>query len=120
MESIIRSYALFVGDEFACIFYYPEEATTHSLRLSAALKSDPKIVLDRETDIPIAHRYSVFVGDEFAEKLYLIKTSDRYPVEMVHAALQSNPKVVWIDSEEPVPADSMWVLEENRAVPYKE
>jgi hypothetical protein len=117
MEPLVYSYALFVDNEFACVFYFPATGDDYTDRTTAALQSNPTITLDADSDIPNTYKYSVHVEGEYVGPLYLLKEIERYPVERTNAALQSNPKVVWIDTDTLVASESKWKLEGTKAVP---
>lgn len=116
MSNKVNSYALFVDGDFASMFYYPADSDRNAERITAALQSDPTIVVDSESDIEGTYRYSVSVEEEYVGKLYLVSDSDKYPVAATNAALQSNPKVVFIDSESTVSSNTKWRLENGEAV----
>jgi hypothetical protein len=92
----LNAYAIFVENKHEATFFVPTEKDEWSVKITAALCSNPIIVLDPESDIPKAYRYSVYVDDEYVDKLYqTIEPSFFYPI---NAALQNNPTIVLIES----------------------
>jgi hypothetical protein len=90
------SYALVIGNEFACIFEYPLEGTQIIESNTAALKSNPKITLSNEEPVfEKINRYSLIIDNEVVGTFSHIKDEFGGPVaEMINAALQSDPQVI--------------------------
>lgn len=106
MDIKLNAYAIFVEEEYATQVFIPYEKDEWSVRITAALKSDPKITLDEETDIPGTYRYSVYVDEEYIDKLYQnIEPEFFYPI---NEALQNNPKIVWIETDYEVFPEMSW------------
>jgi hypothetical protein len=111
---LIYGYAIFVEEEFAGIFYYIASGSQHNMIMTKALQSNPKIVLDDDEDIPFhLYRYSVFVEDEYVEKIYLVKHIDGHDVAKINAALQSDPTLVWIESDTLPKSNTKWSYIDN-------
>jgi hypothetical protein len=105
-EITLSAYAIFVEDEYAATFFVPADRDNWSLMMTAALSSNPTVVLDTETDIPNTFRYSIYVEGEYVDKLYQ-KTEPAffYPI---NSALQSNPRIVLIETGESVKPGVSW------------
>ena len=98
------SYALVVNNEFACIFKYPLEGNQIIENNTAALKSNPKIILSNEEPLfEKINRYSLILDNEVVGTFSHIKDEFGGPLaEMINAALQSDPLVIDItEIEEP-------------------
>jgi hypothetical protein len=107
----LNAYGIFVEDVHAATFFVPTERDEWSVKITAALCSNPKIILDTESDIPNSYRYSVYVEDEYVDKLYQkTEPSFFYPI---NAALQSNPKIVLIESGSEVNSGMSWTYSNN-------
>lgn len=107
----LNAYAIFVDDEYAATTFVPYERDEWSVKMTAALKSNPTIVLDPETDLSGTYRYSIFVDGEYVDKLYQnIEPSFFHPI---NAALQSNPRVVWIETDYDVQPGMSWTYEND-------
>lgn len=92
----LNAYAIFVEDKYEATFFIPTDRDEWSVKINAALSSNPKIVLDPESDIPGVYRYSVYVDEEYVDKLYQRAEPDFfYPI---NSGLQSDPKIVLIES----------------------
>ena len=90
------TYALVVDNKFACIFEYPSEGNEIIEKNTAALKSNPKVVLiTEEPQLEKINRYSLTINDEIVAEFSHIKDEFGGPLaEMTNAALQSDPQVV--------------------------
>jgi hypothetical protein len=110
----LNAYGIFVEDVYAATFFVPTERDKWSVKITAALCSNPRIVLDSESDIPNCYRYSVYVEDEYVDKLYQ-KTEPAffYPI---NAALQSNPTIVLIESGPNINPSMSWTYSNNAFV----
>lgn len=111
--SNIQSYALFVNNEFVTIFYYPSEGGEQFISMTAALKSNPRVVLDNSNSVQSVNKYSVFVDNDYAGYLFIIKEDPRYNLDSLHWALQNNPVFVWIESDAPVHPSTRWSYNNN-------
>jgi hypothetical protein len=111
MDIKLNAYAIFVEDEYKTQVFIPYEKDEWSVKITAALKSDPKIPLDEDTDVPETYRYSVYIGDEYIDKLYQrIEPEFFYPI---NEALQNNPKIVWIETDYEVFPEMSWQYVNN-------
>lgn len=108
-----KAYALFVNNEFSTILYYPSEGNADFVRMTAALQSNPTIVIDTENTIENVHKYSVLVNEEYAGFLFIVKEDSRYDLSKLHYALQNNPTIVWIDSEPLPPITAKFEYKDN-------
>ena len=90
------SYALVIDNEFACTFEYPLEGNQIIENNTAALKSNPKIMLSTEEPVfEKINRYSLSIDNEIVGTFSHIKDEFGDPLaEMINAALQSDPHVV--------------------------
>jgi len=90
------SYALVIDNEFACIFQYPLEGNQIIENNTAALKSNPKIILSNEEPLfEKINRYSLVIDNEVVGTFSYIKNEFGGPLaEMINAALQSDPFVI--------------------------
>lgn len=110
-STVLNAYAIFVEDTYEATFFVPANRDEWSVKITAALSSNPTIVLDPESDIPSAYRYSVYVDDEYVDKLYQrIEPEFFYPI---NAALQSNPRVVLIESGNNINPGMSWTYDNN-------
>lgn len=108
---LLSAYAIFVEDEHAATFFIPSERDAWSVKITAALSSNPTIVLDPESDIPDTYRYSVYVENEYVDKLYQkIEPEFFYPI---NSALQSNPRIVLIETGEGINPKMSWTYTNN-------
>jgi len=97
-------YALVINNEFACIFQYPLEGNQIIENNTAALKSNPKIILSNEEPLfEKINRYSLIIDNEVVGTFSHIKDEFGGPLaEMINAALQSDPFVIdMTEIEEP-------------------
>jgi len=102
----LNAYGIFVDNEYATSFLFPLEIDERAVKITAALKSDPTIILDEITEIPNTNTYSVFVDGEYVDKIYQeIEPEYFYPI---NAALQSDPKIVWIETDYEPNANMSW------------
>lgn len=106
----LEAYGLLVDENHVATMFFPASGDETAVMLTAALQSDPSIVLDQDSDIPNTYRYSVFVGDEYAGKLYQ-KIDTR--LAEINAGLQNSPKVVWIQTDYPVVSSMTWRYEDG-------
>ena len=118
--SNLQSYALFTNDEFAAVLHYPSEGGEQFVAMTAALKSNPKIVLDTNNSVDKVNKYDVFVEEDYAGYLFIIKDYPGFDLSNLHQALHNDPKVVWIETELPAHPNSKWKLEGTKAVPDEE
>lgn len=108
---LLNAYAIFVEDQHVSTFFVPSEKDEWSIRMTAALKSNPTITLDTDNDLDGTYRYSVYVEDEYVDKLYQNIEPDFF--HPINAALQSNPRIVWIETEYPVTPHMSWTYTNN-------
>lgn len=109
----LQGYALFVDNVFSTIIYYPSDGSDQAVRVTAALKSSPTIVLDQSNNVESINKYSIFVDGEYADYLFIPKENPAFDLATLHNALQSNPTVVWIDSPTLPHPTSKWSYENN-------
>ena len=95
----IQAYALFNDGEFSTIMYYPSDGNDDFVAITAALKSNPIIVLDTENTVQSVNKYNIFVEDDYAGFLFILKEDERFDLSVLHASLLNNPTVVWIQSD---------------------
>jgi hypothetical protein len=107
----LSAYGIFVEDVHAATFFVPTEKDEWSVKITAALSSNPRIVLDPESDIPNCYRYSVYVEDDYVDKLYQ-KTEPEF-FHPINAALQSNPTIVLIESGPEINPGMSWTHSNN-------
>lgn len=106
------AYAIFVNNEFVSTVFFPEGGDQYTEKMTAALKSNPSITLDEETDIPNTYRYSVYVGSEYVDKFYQVKFIEGYTrLETLNSSLQSNPRIVWIETDYDTHPGMKWNFE---------
>jgi hypothetical protein len=106
------AYAIFVDDNFVSTVFFPEDGDAYTEKVTAALKSNPTLILDEESDIPNTYRYSVYVGEEYVDKFYQVKFIEGYPrLETLNASLQSNPRIVWIETDYDTHPGMKWNFE---------
>jgi hypothetical protein len=106
--SNVKAYALFVDQEFKCLMYYPSEGSDDFIRITAGLKSNPRIILNEANQISNINDYYIFVEDDYVGNLFLLKENIQYDMNNLHNALQNNPTVVWIDSDTLPKPNSKW------------
>jgi hypothetical protein len=109
----LQGYALFVDNVFRTVIYYPSEGSWQAVRVTAALKSNPTIVLDESNTVESVNKYSILVDGEYADYLFIPKHNDAFDLSTLHNALQSSPTVIWIDSETLPHPDTKWSYENN-------
>jgi hypothetical protein len=108
-----QAYALFVNNEFKSMMYYPSEGNDDFVRMTAALQSSPKIILDKTNIVESVHQYSVFVEEEYAGFLFILKEDPRYDLSKLHDALQNDPVIVWVNSETLPPSTAKFEYKNN-------
>lgn len=106
------AYAIFVNDEFVSTVFFPEGGDEYTERMTAALKSNPTIVLDEESDIPNTYRYSIYVDEEYVDKFYQVMFIEGFALlETINSSLQSNPRIVWIETDYDTHPGMKWNFE---------
>ena len=109
----IQAYALFNDGVFATIMYYPSIGDDNFVAMTAALKSNPTIVLDTENTIQSVNKYNVFVEDDYAGFLFILKEDERFDLSSLHQSLLNNPTVVWIESDTLPTSNTRYLYENN-------
>lgn len=110
----LNAYGIFVNNEYATSFVFPSEINEWAIKITAALKSNPKITLDEITEIANTNTYSVFVDGEYVDKFYQeVEPAYFYPI---NTALQSDPKIVWIETDDEPNANMSWQYINNSFV----
>jgi hypothetical protein len=107
----LNAYGIFVQDRYEATFFVPTERDEWCVKMTAALTSNPKIILDPESDIPSAYRYSVYVDGEYVDKLYQRIEPDFF--HPINAGLQNDPKIVLIESGSNINPGMSWTYENN-------
>jgi hypothetical protein len=111
------AYAIFVNDEFVSTVFFPEDGDEYTKKVTAALKSNPAVVLDEESDIPNTYRYSLYVDEEYVDKFYQRKFIEGYTrLEILNSSLQSNPRIVWIEADYDTHPGMNWNFEGDEFV----
>jgi len=109
----LKAYALFVNEEFSSILYYPSEGSEDFVRITAGLKSNPRIILNTSNIVDTVNDYNIFVESDYVGNLFLLKENPHYDISSLHLALQNNPKVVWIDSDVLPTPDTKYTYQNN-------
>jgi hypothetical protein len=111
----IESYAIFVNGNFKCMYYFPSDGRLSVAVMTAALQSNPTIIFDG-FDGENTNSYSVYAEQDFAGKLFIpasVNTEFSQYIDDRNYAFQNNPTVVWIDSEAPMPINSIYSYDGN-------
>lgn len=108
---LLNAYAIFVNNQHISTFFVPSERDEWSVKMTAALKSDPTIVFDAETDIEGTCRYSVYVDGEYVDKLYQNVEPEYF--YSINSGLQNNPKIIWIETDYDVNPNMSWSYIDN-------
>jgi hypothetical protein len=109
----LQGYALFADGSFLTILYYPSGGSWQAIKITAALKSNPTISLNTFSNIKSVNTYQIFVDGEYVDSIVIPKETEMFDMRTLHHALQSNPTVVWIDSETRPNPNSKWSYENN-------